>query len=122
VCRSDHFEFGDLVAVRAQDDRSPSDRPWVRRPEVDDVPKLASPSLPPRDAVCSTRMICRRHGDFGAPSECRLSDTEIVRRDDQLIQFFRAPARFPNNVAVTVSCDRNRAVWPGKRVEAQRAE
>ena len=58
------------------------------------------------DAVGSAAMIRRRHGDFGAPGEGGLGDAEVVRRDDQVIQFLRAPASLPDMLQQRFSRDR----------------
>ncbi len=63
---------------------------------VNDVRELLRFRRDFRDAIGSARMIRRRQGDFRAPIERRLSDAEVVRRDDQVIQFLRAPASFPD--------------------------
>ena len=63
---------------------------------VNDVSELFRFPRDFSDAVGSARMIGGGHGDFRAPVEGGLSDAEVIRRDDQMIQFFRAPALFPD--------------------------
>ena len=101
VRRGDHLEFAVPLQFAHQTiDQLRVDH-WLVTLNVNDVRELLRLRRDFSDAVGSARMICRRHGDFGAPSECRLSDAEIICRDDQMIQSSSRAGSPPRRVAVT---------------------
>ena len=66
-------------------------------------------------------MILRSQAHFGAPIERRLRDPHVVGRNDDRVQLIWREGSVPKRAEATVYLQSDAAVFPGNRVELQRA-